>query len=265
MPRFDHEGTKIYFDEHGKGVPIVFVHPPAMGRKVFHFQSALSQHFRVIFPDLSGHGDTTGPFKDVTIKGYVHEIKALLDHLQIEKAVICGYSSGGIVTQEFALTFPDRTLAVILSGGFPEVQSVGFKYEHIAGMYLVKKCPNFLAWLIANSHTEDKKISHEIFTHMLKANRKTWFQFYEQSLHYSCVERLNQLKAPLFLLYGSKDIVNQHLRCYERYTPFQSAIIQNVSHQLPTKKWKLFNQLIIGFVNNLPYKSNDIETLLMND
>lgn len=251
MPRFVYKKTKIYFEDQGRGVPIVFVHPPAMGRKAFYFQSQLSQHFRVIFPDLSGHGDTKGPFQDVSVTGYANEIKALLDHLNISKAVICGYSSGGIVAQEFAILFPDRTRAVILSGGFPEVQSMGFKYEHIAGMYFVKEHPKFLAWLIAKSHTDDKKVSHEIYTHMLKANQTTWFQFYEQSLHYSCVDRLNQLKAPLFLMYGSRDLVNQHLRTYKRYTNFQSTIIKGVSHQLPTKKWELFNQIITNFVKKL--------------
>jgi pimeloyl-ACP methyl ester carboxylesterase len=250
MPTFLYRGTKIYYDHFGFGTPIVFVHPPAMGRKVFHYQVHLEKYFQCIFPDLSGHGDSVGPYKKVSIPGYAKEIEALLDHLQIKKAVICGYSSGGAVAQEFALSFPERTSGLILSGGFSEVQSLGFKYEHIAGMYFVKHFPHFLAWLISESHTTDEALSRVLYTHMLKANRRMWFEFYEQSLRYTCIGRLHKLKAPLFLMYGSRDFVNQHLRSYEKYTKYQAAIVPKVSHQLPTKKWQVFNQLITGFVKS---------------
>lgn len=248
MPYFHFKHTYLYYDDYGEGTPIIFIHPPAMGRKVFHFQKELSKKFRVIFPDLSGHGDTIGFFNDVTISGYAKEVEALLNHLQMEKAVICGYSAGGLIAQEFALNYPERTLAVILSGGFPEVRSVGLHYEHIAGMYMVKYHPRILAYLISMCHTNDPCLRREIYEHMMKANRKNWFQFYEQSLHYSCVSRLNQFRSPLFLIYGSKDFINQHVRTYRKYIHFQSAIIQNAPHEVPTKNWQLYNQLIAGFV-----------------
>lgn len=248
MPFFQYKNIDLCYEDLGKGIPIIFIHPPAMGRKVFHFQKLLSNKFRVILPDLSGHGDTIGFQKDITIAGYAEEVEALCNHLKLERAAVCGYSSGGLIAQEFALKYPERTLAVILSGGFPEVRSPGLGYEHMAGMYMVKNCPNLLAWLISMSHTDDKMVSKDIYQHMLKANRTTWFRFYEQSLHYSCVSRLNQWRPPLFLLYGSKDFINQHIRTYKKHVPFQLAIIKKASHQLPTKNWEIFNQLITGFL-----------------
>ncbi|AIE60326.1 alpha/beta fold hydrolase [Bacillus methanolicus] len=248
MPYFSHGENNIFFEDIGSGVPIVFIHPPAMGRKVFFYQKKLSKHFRVLLPDLSGHGDTTGPAGNVSISGFANEIKGLLDFLEIECAAVCGYSSGGLVAQEFALQYPDRSLAVILSGGFPQVLSPAFKYEHMIGMYFVKHAPDFLRYLIAISHTDDKELQDGIIHHMKKANRKTWFDFYEKSLHFSCLDRLHHLQAPLLLFYGSRDIVNQHVRAYKKHTNCQISIIKNESHQLPTKKWELFNQMITGFL-----------------
>lgn len=248
VPAFLYDETNIFYETKGNGVPIIFIHPPAMGRKVFYYQVPLAEHFQVIFPDLSGNGDTTGPEKEVTILGHAAEIKAVLDHLNIEKAVILGYSSGGVIAQEFALAFPERTHGVILSGGFPEVLSEAFRYEHILGMYFVKHFPGFLRYIIASSHTNDKDVRNEILEHMKKANVNMWFQFYDRSLHYSCADRLRSLNVPLLLIYGSRDFVNQHVRCYRRYVSFQTAIIKGVSHQVPTKKWQLFNQAVTGFV-----------------
>lgn len=260
MPKFTFDRVSMHFDEYGTGTPIVFIHPPAMGRKVFHFQAGLKKHFRVIFPDLSGHGDTKGPAGHVSsIKGYAQEIRELLYFLQIEKAVLCGYSAGGLIAQEFALVYPEKTLGVILAGGYPEIKSVGFKYEHIAGMYFVKYFPKLLAKLICASHTNDKKFTKTLYEHMMKVDRETWFQFYERSLHYSCTSRLHQLDAPLFLVYGSRDFMNQHLRIYERYLLPKVAVVPGVSHQLPTKKWEMFNHLITGFIKDGIEKKGSIK------
>lgn len=248
MPYFSYGEKEIYFEEKGSGVPIVFIHPPAMGRKVFYYQHLLASDCRVIFLDLSGHGDSTGPTEDISMFGFACEIKALLDHLQIEKVVLCGYSSGGSVAQEFALTFPAQTAAIILSGGFPSVKSPLLKYEHIAGMHFVKHFPDLLTYVIATSHTNHKRLKSEIIHHMKKANRNVWYQFYEQSLVYSCVDRLQQINAPMLLLYGSRDFINQHMRSYKRHVNFEAVIIPNVSHQLPTKKWEIFNKTITDFI-----------------
>ncbi|WP_071395239.1 alpha/beta fold hydrolase [Bacillus tuaregi] len=253
---FLYQGNRIIYDLSGEGVPIVFIHPPAMGRVVFRNQELLNRHFKVIMPDLSGTGDSMGPEHMVTMKGYAEEVKALLEHLKIEKAVICGYSAGGCVAQEFVLRFPERSLGLILISGYSEVQSLGFKYEHIAGMYLVKKFPRFLCYVIASAHTDDPAFRHDINQHMKKANRNMWFGFYEQSLSYNSSNQLQDITVPLLLMYGAKDFSNQHLRTYEKLTNHQAVIIPKVAHQLPTKQSQLVNQTIIGFIVNQIEKSH---------
>jgi pimeloyl-ACP methyl ester carboxylesterase len=248
MSEFLLEDTKIIYDISGKGTPIVFIHPPAMGRMVFHFQKKLNHYFTIIIPDLSGNGDSIGPEKMVTIKGYADEIKGLLDYLQINKAVICGYSAGSCIAQEFALQFPERTLGLILISGYPEVMSLSFKYEHIIGMYLVKRFPALLRYLIASSHTNNPILRNKIINHMKKANHDMWSQYYEQSLHYRCTDKLHLISVPMLLVYGAKDFANQHFRAYKKYTKFQCVILPNVSHQLPMKSWQELNQSIIGFI-----------------
>jgi pimeloyl-ACP methyl ester carboxylesterase len=241
---------ELFYEEEGKGFPIIFLHPPGMGRKVFHYQKALSKKYRVILPDLSGHGDSAARIASVKINTYAEEVLHLINFLGIEKIALCGYSSGGSIAQEFALTYPNRTAGVILSGGFAKVESPALKYEHLMGMYFVKHFPETLAKIIATAHTHDKDYRQILITHMLKAEQRTWFQFYEQSLYYSCLDRLKQLSVPLLLIYGDRDFINQHYRAYEREVKkFQSAIIKKVSHQVPVKKWLEFNKEIARFLD----------------
>ncbi|WLR56781.1 alpha/beta hydrolase [Mesobacillus subterraneus] len=239
----------LFYEEIGQGSPIIFLHPPGMGRKVFRYQRPLSQRYRLILPDLSGYGESTAVLERVTIRKYAEEVLKLVDSIGVEKVTLCGYSSGGCIAQEFALTYPERTKTLILSGGFAEVQSSALKYEHLMGMYFVKNSSKTLAKVIATAHTFDKNYRTELIEHMLKTNLNTWFDFYHESLNYSCSERLKNLTVPLLLVYGSRDFINQHIRVYERELGhFQKAIIQKVSHQVPVKKCKEFNAEIVNFL-----------------
>ncbi|ESU30117.1 hypothetical protein G3A_23485 [Bacillus sp. 17376] len=239
----------LFYEEIGQGSPIIFLHPPGMGRKVFRYQWPLSQRYRLILPDLSGHGDSTAVLERITIQKYAEEVLRLVDSIGLGKVSLCGYSSGGSIAQEFALTYPERTKTLILSGGFAEVQSPALKYEHLMGMYFVKNSPKTLAKVIATVHTFDKNYRAELIEHMLKTDMNTWFHFYHESLNYSCSERLKNLNVPLLLVYGSRDFINQHIRAYERELGhFQKAIIPKVSHQVPVKKWQEFNAEIEKFL-----------------
>lgn len=251
MPVCKLEYGDLFFEESGHGHPIIFLHPPGMGRKVFHYQQPLSENFRLIIPDLSGHGDSTAVINTVSIKRYSEEVLKIIDYLELDQVTLCGYSSGGSIAQEFALAFPSRTAAIILSGGFAEVESPTLKYEHLMGMYFVKHSPETLAKVIATAHTFDKDYRQILIDHMLKANLDTWFHFYQESLNYSCLGRLKNLQVPLLLVYGSRDFINQHLRAYQKeLQQFQTAIIPKVSHQVPVKKWREFNKEIKSFMES---------------
>jgi pimeloyl-ACP methyl ester carboxylesterase len=249
MPICNLEYGELFYEEIGQGNPIIFLHPPGMGRKVFRYQIPLSERYRLIFPDLSGHGESTALLESVTIQKYAEEVLKLADSLGLEKVSLCGYSSGGSIAQEFALAYPDRTHVLILSGGFAEVQSPALKYEHLMGMYFVKNSPKTLAKVIATAHTFDKNYRKELIEHMLKTDLATWFHFYNESLKYSCIGRLKHLTSPLLLIYGSRDFINQHIRAYENELEyFRKAIIPKVSHQVPVKKWQEFNAEIVKFI-----------------
>lgn len=55
MPLLDRDGTKLYFDVRGNGIPIVFIHPPVLTSANFTYQmEALSKEFKVITFELTG-------------------------------------------------------------------------------------------------------------------------------------------------------------------------------------------------------------------
>lgn len=117
------DSLQLYYHVKGTGLPIVFIHPFVMGHNVFMHQERLAENYRTIFYDIAGHGQSTKGDLPITIDLLADHLKGLLDHLGIEKVVLCGYSQGGLVAQEFALKYPQRTIAVVLSGGFSELNN----------------------------------------------------------------------------------------------------------------------------------------------
>lgn len=75
---------------------------------------ALSERFRVINPDLRGHGRSGHVTRPFSIYDAVSDVLAVLDRLGIRMATWCGLSIGGMVALRAALTHPDRVSRLIL-------------------------------------------------------------------------------------------------------------------------------------------------------
>ncbi|PSQ00480.1 alpha/beta hydrolase [Halobacteriales archaeon QS_4_70_19] len=86
--------------------------------------AALADEYRVVRPDLPGHG-LTGPHPENSYEmaAYVEFLGAFLDELGIEECALAGNSRGGEVAWQFALDHPDRASALVL------VDSMGFPLE----------------------------------------------------------------------------------------------------------------------------------------
>jgi 2-hydroxy-6-oxonona-2,4-dienedioate hydrolase len=80
----------------------------------------LSEHFRVIVPDMIGHGYTDRPALDYTLDDYADHLFALLDHFDAPTACVSGESIGGCIAAWMALRSPERVSALVLNTGILE-------------------------------------------------------------------------------------------------------------------------------------------------
>jgi pimeloyl-ACP methyl ester carboxylesterase len=85
---------------------------------------ALAKKYRVIAPDLLGHGQSSKPRTDYSLGAFAVGLRDLLDELGVQSATVVGHSLGGGVAMQFVYQHPDycRRLALISSGGLgPDV------------------------------------------------------------------------------------------------------------------------------------------------
>jgi proline iminopeptidase len=98
----------------GSGFPILCLHGhPGSGASLSVFTQHLSRQFRTFAPDLRGYGHSQTK-SDFTIADHLQDLEALLDHYQISRCLILGWSLGGILALELALRLPERVSGLIL-------------------------------------------------------------------------------------------------------------------------------------------------------
>jgi pimeloyl-ACP methyl ester carboxylesterase len=111
-----HQGVRLSFHDEGEGDPLLLLHGFPLNAKSFAPQlAALAPRYRVIAPDHRGFGNSSvGPGGPTEMSLIASDAAAILEHLQIPRAVIGGVSMGGYATMQFLRLFPDRVRALIL-------------------------------------------------------------------------------------------------------------------------------------------------------
>lgn len=110
-------GIDLHYQTRGDGEPLVLLHGffGSSGDWVHLFDlDALSRSYRLIVPDMRGHGRSTNPPRTITHRQCALDILALLDHLDVERCKAVGVSFGGNTLLHMATRQPDRVDAMIL-------------------------------------------------------------------------------------------------------------------------------------------------------
>ena len=116
---FTHQGRRLAYVEHGSGPrALVLTHGLLMDRRMYTAlaPTLAARGHRVLTIDMIGHGGSDQPVDLAahSMTQYGHDVIALLDHLEIEQAVVGGTSLGANVALEAAVAAPARVRALVL-------------------------------------------------------------------------------------------------------------------------------------------------------
>ena len=110
----------------GEGLdPIVCLHGITAQHRAFNAAARyVGPSHGLVGVDLRGRGNSDKPESGYSLEAHAADVVRVLDHLDLEDAVLAGHSMGGFVALKTALTFPERVRAlVLLDGGWPRVES----------------------------------------------------------------------------------------------------------------------------------------------
>lgn len=240
MPYATVNGIRLYYKERGEGIPIVCIHPPLLTSANFNYQlEQLSDEFRVIAFDIRGHGSSEESAVPVTYALIAEDLRQLLDHLGIDQAILCGYSTGGAVALEAMLAYPDRFLGGILLSAMSEASDFVLRNRiRIAiGMSRWKSAIRLLMMGIIWGNSDSSQTYRNMITKTRLGSPRNIHQYYRCTLAYTCTERLSRIATPMLLVYGKKDWgFKRYCRMLMEGLPYASLVtVDKMKHQLPTK------------------------------
>ncbi len=113
------DGVKLYFDESGRGKPLIFVHEYAGDHRSWEPQMRyFSRYYRCIAFNARGFppSDVPDDPEQYSQARARDDILAVLDHLQLRKAHVCGLSMGGFAALHFGIAYADRAHSLVVGG-----------------------------------------------------------------------------------------------------------------------------------------------------
>ena len=126
MARANLNGIEIDYEATGAGPAVLLSHGYSATRRMWDDQHrALGDRYRVISWSMRGHGATESPADPARYSSplTIADMKTLLGHLGVERAVIGGLSLGGYVSLGFALEHPQMTRALVICDSGPGYRS----------------------------------------------------------------------------------------------------------------------------------------------
>ena len=115
-------GASIYYRDIGpRGEPLLLLHGfPETGDAFAQVVAPLGKRYRLIVPDLRGAGRSERTPAGYDKKTLASDVKALMDHLKIDRAHVIGHDIGARIAYAFAVQYPERLLSLTVAEAFIE-------------------------------------------------------------------------------------------------------------------------------------------------
>ena len=265
------DGVKLYYEETGSGVPIVFVHEFAGDYRTWEPQVRhFSRRYRCITYNARGYPPSDVP-ADVEHYSQLRardDIRSVLDALGIQRAHIVGNSMGGFASLHFGIAWSDRALSCVVAGcgyGAHPAQYAQFQaqsralaktmieegmakvaatYGHgPARLQLRAKDPRAFAEFIRNFSEHSAQGS---------ANTMLGYQARRPSL-YNLTTEMARIEAPVLIIAGDEDdpTLEPSLLMKRTIPGAALAVLPASGHMTNLEEPALFNQLLEDFFHQV--------------
>jgi 3-oxoadipate enol-lactonase len=258
MPYIENQRAKIYWEEHGAGEPLVLIMGLASTIDMWHRTKPLmAEHYRTILIENRGVGRSDVPPPPYTIATMATDVAVVMDAAEIESARIFGISMGGMIAQEFTLSYPKRVHSLVL--GCTNFGGSHIKPASLTVLAILKArammTPREAAWAMA-PHTYDATTPRQRVEEDLNI-RMQWFPtpigYFGQLgaiLSWESRPRLSQIKTPTLVIHGETDelVPPENGRMIAELIPDAKLVmLKNASHIFITDQTETSHREILNF------------------
>ena len=214
MPFFDFNDVKIYYEVAGQGPPLLLINGIGANTRQWEpLVQLLKDSYQVIFYDMRCAGKSDKPKEPITIPRLAEEAVALAKHLNHDKIDLLGYSMGGLVAQEVALSYPKIVRKLVLLGTVPSLKRPYPPSNHSREMLHAKKfSTDFLQktfYLLLGRKYRDRVTVEEYIKTALENKNPQPAEAYWNQLQalesYDLVDKVCNIQVPTLVAMGERD------------------------------------------------------------
>ena len=252
-----------YFDV-GRGPTVLMLHGFPFDKSMWADQldPLTVAGFRVVVPDLRGFGETKATGEISTMDDMARDAAALLDHLQIPEATVCGLSMGGYVALEFIILFPARVNGLVLAGtrapADNEQEKAG-REQQVQTMLRAGMVPISIATLpkllAERTRAEKPQVVKRVRTMITLTDLKGAAAAQRgMPARRDYTDDLPHIKAPALIIVGREDPIRPVADAefmHERMPNSRLEIIEDAAHMTNMEQADEFNRILLDFLHKL--------------
>lgn len=257
-------GVTLSWRDKGKGDAVVFIHGFPFRSTMWAPQfDAVPDGWRFIAPDLRGFGTSERGSALLSIDLFADDIVGLLDHLQIEQAVVCGLSMGGYIALSLVHRYPHRVRALVLAATRASADSeeaIQARRELALGarnqgaqVVVDSMLPKLFS---ANTKMQHPEIVEFVRNMMATTAPETMAGSLIAMAHrQDHRENLQRIDVSTMIVRGDQDeiIAREEMDLLARgIRGAKYEVIPNVGHMPNVEAPDVFNQLLLNFLQFLP-------------
>ena len=257
------EGGQLAYDVDGDGLPLVLVHAGICDRRMWEdVWPELARRYCVARFDMRGYGDST-----VAAAPYAphDDVVAVLDHLGLDRAVLCGVSFGGAVELDVALAVPERVRGLVLvccsPRGTPpsaELRVLMDEADEIAEQGDLDTAVELELRIWVDGVGRRNPVAPAVRERVREMNRRAWERAFEGeaplALDPPASQRLGEIGVPTLVVAGEYDqpwITDACRAIAAAIRGSRFELVRDVAHLPPLERPAAFVALLTGFLDDL--------------
>ncbi len=263
-------GVKVRYLEEGTGPTILFIHGFGVTAETWrHNIPAFESKFRVLAPDLIGHGRSERPEDaSYSMRSYVEFLQSFLKLLDVRDYIALGHSMGGLIAIHLALEdVAGNTKALVLEDSAGLGGGPGFSARMAFLSYLLRM--NLLGpsekrvrgWLEKGFYSDPSKISDDAVKRALESwkdakyrrmQRKTAMGLRKDERRTS--QFIDRIPVPTLIIWGEEDrqiSARVAYRAAERMRDCHVEVIPRCGHTPHSERTEEFNLRVLAFLNGV--------------
>jgi pimeloyl-ACP methyl ester carboxylesterase len=250
VARFRHQDVEIAYLDEGEGEPIVLVHGFASNAVVNWVQPGWFKFLkeagrRVIALDNRGHGASTRLYDPAAYHSAIMaaDVRALLDHLSLERADVMGYSMGARIAAFLALQDPQRVRSVIFGGlGSRLLDGTGVPDE----VALALEAPSL------DAVSDPRARLFRVFAEQTKSDLRALAACIRGSSQTLTPAQIATIRVPALVALGAKDVIGGSAPELARLLPAGRALEIPGRDHMTAVGDKVFKEAVSGFLAGRP-------------